>query len=254
MLNIEIIPCLSDNYSYVIVDEETNLVGVIDPSEFESINNFLSKKYKKLDYILNTHHHFDHVNGNKELKLKYNSKIVASKIDREKIPGIDILLDTNDNFIFGNTHFNIIFVPGHTKGHIAFYSQKEKVIFTGDTLFSLGCGRIFEGTSKQMYDSLKKIKKLPKDTKIYCGHEYTENNLQFCLKYEKKNKALKIKLNWIKEKLNRGMPTIPITLGEELKTNIFLRCENIELKKDLNMIDASDELVFGKLRNLKDDF
>ena len=144
--------------------------------------------------------------------LKYNSKIVASKIDREKIPGIDILLDTNDNFIFGNTHFNIIFVPGHTKGHIAFYSQKEKVIFTGDTLFSLGCGRIFEGTYEQMYDSLKKIKKLPKDTKIYCGHEYTASNAKIIEKYEKKNKALKIKLNWIKEKLNRGMPTIPIPI------------------------------------------
>ena len=135
MLNIEIIPCLNDNYSYVILDKKTNLVGVVDPSDFKPIDNFLSKKYKKLDYILNTHHHFDHTGGNEKLKNKYNSKIVGSKMDSQRIPGLDILLSDNSDFIFGSIKFKIIFVPGHTSGHIAFYSNKEKIIFTGDTLF-----------------------------------------------------------------------------------------------------------------------
>ena len=254
MMNIEIIPCLNDNYSYIIQDEKTNLVGVVDPSDFYPIDRFLSKKYKKLDYILNTHHHFDHIGGNEKLKSKYNSKIVGSKIDYERIPGLEILLNDDSDFIFGNIKFKIIFVPGHTSGHIAFYSEQEKIVFTGDTLFSLGCGRLFEGTAKQMFSSLLKIKNLPGETQIFCGHEYTNNNLRFCLEFEKENEALKSKRDWIKERLSNGLPTIPVTLNEELKTNIFLRCDNIEIKKDLKMTGASDELVFEKLRNLKDNF
>ena len=240
MLNIEIIPCLSDNYSYVIVDEETNLVGVIDPSEFESINNFLSKKYKKLDYILNTHHHFDHVNGNKELKLKYNSKIVASKIDREKIPGIDTLVDDQEIWMHESFEAKVIHVPGHTLGHICFYFYKEESIFTGDTLFSLGCGRIFEGTYSQMFHSLKKLKKLPKNTKIFCGHEYTKLNSKFCMTNDKNNENLKAKINDMELKLKSGLPTIPSTIKDELECNIFLRSNNLE--------------TFSKLRFLKDNF
>ena len=254
MLNIKIIPCLNDNYSYVIQDKKTNLVGVIDPSAFEPIDSFLSKKYEKLDFILNTHHHVDHIGGNEELKNKYNAKIVGSEKDKDRVPGLDVLLKDQDHFIFGNVKFNIIFVPGHTRGHIAFHSEKDKVVFTGDTLFSLGCGRIFEGTPKQMFQSLMKIKKLSKETKIYCGHEYTLNNLKFCLEHEKENIDLKKKQGWILERLNSNLPTIPSTLEEEIKTNIFLRCDNIDLKKHLKMIDASEELVFEKLRNLKDNF
>ena len=138
MLNIEIIPCLNDNYSYIIQDEKTNLVGVVDPSDFYPIDSFLSKKYKKLDYILNTHHHFDHISGNEKLKSKYNSKIVGSKIDYKRIPGLEILLSDDSDFIFGNIKFKTIFVPGHTSGHIAFYSEREKIVFTGDTLFPWG--------------------------------------------------------------------------------------------------------------------
>ena len=254
MLNIETIPCLNDNYSYIIHDSETNLVGVIDPSEFKPIDTFLSKKYNKLDYIMNTHHHFDHVGGNVELKLKYKSKIVGSKIDQNKIPGIDVLVNDNDDFNFGAIKFKIIFVPGHTNGHISFYSNVKNVIFTGDVLFSLGCGRIFEGTYQDMFNSLNKIKKLPKETKIYFGHEYTKNNFNFCFKYEKKNKHLKSKLDWINQRLKEGLTTSPALLEEELKTNIFLRSENLDIKKDLKMKESSDELVFAKLRNLKDNF
>tara|TARA_Y100000590_G_scaffold382765_1_gene452981 strand:+ start:293 stop:1057 length:765 start_codon:yes stop_codon:yes gene_type:complete len=254
MLKISIIKCLTDNYSYLIKDEKTNLVGIVDPSEFEAVDAEVSKSYKKLDFIFNTHHHFDHVGGNQELKKKYNSKIVASKIDETRIPGIDIKLNEGDYFKFGKTNFEIIFIPGHTKGHIAFYSKLEKIVFTGDTLFSLGCGRIFEGTHKQMFESLNKIKNLPASTKIYCGHEYTKKNLEFCIKYEIDNEFLPKKLDWINSQLSKKKPTVPISLEEELKTNIFLRCNEQSLKKALRMNNASDEAIFKKLRDLKDQF
>ena len=254
MLEISTIKCLTDNYSYLIRDKETNLVGVIDPSEFAPVDRTIAESYKKLDFILNTHHHFDHVGGNKKLKEKYSCKIAASKIDESRIPGIDIKLKEGDFFNFGKINFKVIFIPGHTKGHIAFYSKSEKIIFTGDTLFSLGCGRIFEGTYKQMFESLNKIKSLPTSTKIYCGHEYTKKNLQFCMKYENNNNFLRKKLNWVNSQLDKKKPTIPISLGEELKTNIFLRCNELSLKNALGMNNASDEVIFKKLRDLKDQF
>ena len=182
-MKIEIISCLSDNYSYLIHDEESNTVAIIDPSEFKQCDKII-KKYNKLDFILNTHHHADHVNGNLELKKKYNSKILGFSQDKKRIPGIDILLEENQKQMIGNLEFEVIFIPGHTKGHIAFFFSKEKIAFTGDTLFSLGCGRVFEGTHEEMFYSLNKIKNLPPDTKIYCGHEYTKSNLDFCLAYD----------------------------------------------------------------------
>ena len=254
MLTVDIIPCLSDNYSYVISDTSKKLVGVIDPSEFTAVEKFISKKYNKLDFIFNTHHHFDHIGGNQLLKAKYGSKIVGSKIDQNKIPGIEILLNDSDNFEFGNTVFKIIFVPGHTEGHICFYSEKDKMIFTGDTLFSLGCGRIFEGTCSQMFASINKIKNLPKETKIFCGHEYTKKNLNFCLKIEKNNKFLKQKETWVNSRLSKNLPTIPATLEDELRTNIFLRCDNDDVKNAIKLNSAPEEVIFKKLRNLKDDF
>ena len=251
---IDIIPCLSDNYSYLINDKTSNLVGIVDPSDFDEVNKIIKRKYGKLDYILNTHHHSDHVAGNIELKKNYKSKIVGSKADGNRIPGIDILLDEGEIFKFGKVNFKIITVPGHTKGHIAFYSEDEKTIFTGDTLFSLGCGRVFEGTIKEMFLSINKIKSLPGDTKIYCGHEYTKQNLDFCLKFDKNNQFLIKKLDWVKERNDNRMPTIPTTLEEEVKTNIFLRCDNSSIKNILNMNNSSDEQIFEKLRSLKDQF
>ena len=162
MLDIIIISCLSDNYSYLIRDKKTNLVGVVDPSDFDQVDKEISKTYKKLDFILNTHHHNDHVDGNINLKKKYNSKVICSSYEGEKIPGADIKKSDDEKFILGETDFKVIHIPGHTLGHIAFYSEKAGVIFTGDTLFSLGCGRIFEGTFEQMFNSLEKIKKLKK--------------------------------------------------------------------------------------------
>jgi|TARA_B110000259_G_scaffold168394_1_gene197420 hydroxyacylglutathione hydrolase len=253
MLNINIVPCLQDNYSFVIQDTETNTIAVVDPSEFKPINNFIEKKFKKIDYIFNTHHHFDHTGGNLDLKKKYDCKIIGSKKDEKRIPGIDIKLFNNENFRLGNIDFKIFFVPGHTSGHICFYSKNEKVIFTGDTLFSLGCGRVFEGTHLEMLRSLNLIKKLPTNTKIYCGHEYTQKNLDFCIKYETNNK-LEEKKKWIISRLHQKQPTIPVTVKEELDTNIFLRCNNSRVKKSLHMENATDLEVFKKLRDLKDVF
>ena len=252
-MKIEIISCLSDNYSYLIHDEESNTVAIIDPSEFKPCDKII-KKYNKLDFILNTHHHADHVNGNLELKKKYNSKILGFSQDKRRIPGIDILLEENQKQKIGNLEFEVIFIPGHTKGHIAFFFSKEKIAFTGDTLFSLGCGRVFEGTHEEMFYSLNKIKNLPPDTKIYCGHEYTKSNLDFCLAYDAQNTFLKEKAIDIQKKLNSNLPTIPTILGQEIKTNIFLRCNDPEIKLALDLKDSSEVEVFSKLRDLKDSF
>ena len=250
---IEIIPCLNDNYSYLIFDKETNTVSIIDPSEFNNCDRII-KNYNKLDYILNTHHHADHVDGNLKLKEKYNSKILGFDLDKDRIPGIDIILKESQKEKIGNLEFEVIFTPGHTKGHIAFFFPKEKVVFTGDTLFSLGCGRVFEGTKKEMYNSLNKIKNLPPETKVYCGHEYTKSNLDFCLKYDAKNFFLKKKILKIETKLKNSQPTIPTTIREEIKTNIFLRCDDPIIKRSLNLNNASEDEVFSRLRDLKDNF
>ena len=252
-MKIEIIKCLNDNYSYLIFEEETNTVSIIDPSEFMPCDKVI-QKYKKLDYILNTHHHADHVDGNIELKKKYNSKIMGFEDDKDRIPGIDILLKNNQNQKIGNLDFKTIFIPGHTKGHVAFYFKNEKIVFTGDTLFSLGCGRVFEGTNLDMFNSLNKLKILPPETKVYCGHEYTKSNLNFCLKYDLNNSLLKKKSIEINSKIKNGLPTIPTTIGEELKTNIFLRYDDNDIKQVLNLKDSSHEEVFSKLRDLKDVF
>ncbi len=254
MLEVTIIKCLSDNYSYLIKDKKTNLVGVVDPSEFNPVDIEISKTYKKLDFILNTHHHNDHVGGNMDLKKKYNSKIICSSYDEEKIPGQDIKKSDGDQFSFGETDFEIMHIPGHTLGHIAFYSKQANVIFTGDTLFSLGCGRIFEGTFKQMFGSLEKIKNLPKNTLLYCGHEYTEKNGQFCISIDKENTKLKNRIEDVKSKTQKKLPTLPIALGEEIETNIFLRCDDEKIKNNLKMNNGSKLEVFTKLRNLKDKF
>ena len=239
-MKIEIIKCLEDNYSYLIIDEKTNYACVIDPSEAEPIVNFINNKNIKLKFILNTHHHYDHVGGNNDLKKKFGAKVVGFKNDKHRIPNIDILLE--DNKIWKESVFEakIIHIPGHTSGHICFYFMNDKIVFTGDTLFSLGCGRIFEGTYKEMYDSLIKLKNLPRDTKIYCGHEYTLKNSIFCSKYDKDNKNLEKKIFEINDKLKKNLPTIPSTIGEELACNIFLRAKNLE--------------DFSKLRDLKDNF
>ena len=253
-MKIKIISCLNDNYSYLIHDDLSKKTAIIDPSEFVPCDKAISKNYKKLDFILNTHHHYDHVEGNKELKKKYNSKVLGFKNDKNRIPGIDKVLEDNQEFKIGTLNFTTIFIPGHTRGHVAFYFKNEKVVFTGDTLFSLGCGRVFEGTYEQMFQSLNKLKNIPGDTKIYCGHEYTYKNLEFCLKFNPNNNFLKKKKNAVELTLKNKKPTIPSTIAEEIKTNIFLRFNDPDVKKALNLENSSDIEIFTKLRDLKDNF
>ena len=203
---------------------------------------------------MNTHHHFDHVGGNSELKKKYNAKVVGFIGDKHRIPEIDITLKDNEKWSFGDLLVKIIHIPGHTLGHICFFFEKENVAFTGDTLFSLGCGKIFEGNHKQMLQSLNKIKNLPKNTMIYCGHEYTYKNAEFCMKFDGDNNDLKKKFEKIKKLRLANLPTIPSLLEDELKSNVFLRCDQEDLKIKLNMKNQDDFKVFKKVRDLKDNF
>ena len=239
-MKIKIIKCLQDNYSYLIIDETNLNACVVDPSESKPIIDFVENNNITLKYILNTHHHFDHVGGNLELKKKYNSKVIGFIGDKNRIPEIDTLVDDQEIWREDNFEAKIYHIPGHTSGHIAFYFFKEKKIFTGDTLFSLGCGRIFEGTHEQMFKSLNRIKELSKETEIYFGHEYTLQNSNFCRTYDSGNSKLKNKILEIKKKIEKGLPTTPTNLKDEIECNIFLKADNIE--------------TFSKLRDLKDNF
>ena len=239
-MKVQIIKCLQDNYSYLIIDETNLNACVVDPSEARPIIDFVENNKINLKYILNTHHHFDHVGGNLELKKKYNLNVIGFKGDKSRIPEIDTLVEDQKIWKKDNFETKIYHIPGHTSGHIAFHFFKEKKIFTGDTLFSLGCGRIFEGTYEQMFNSLKKIKALPDDTEIYCGHEYTLLNSSFCLENDSSNLKLQKKIVRIKEKLKNNLPTIPTILRDELECNVFLRAKDIK--------------SFSKLRDLKDNF
>jgi len=239
-MEIQIIPCLQDNYSYLIINKKNNTACVVDPSEADPVIKYLESNNIKLKFILNTHHHYDHVGGNEKLKEKYGASVVGYKGDKERIPKIDILVNDQETWIYENFEAKIIHVPGHTLGHVCFYFYKEQSVFTGDTLFSLGCGKIFEGTYSQMFNSLMKLKELPQNTRVYCGHEYTLQNSKFCMVHDKNNENLKAKINDIKIKLKANLSTIPSTIKDELECNIFLRSSNVE--------------TFSKLRDLKDNF
>ena len=245
---------MQDNYCYIIIDPKNKKTCVVDPSESKPISNFLKKNNLKLNYILNTHHHYDHIGGNSELKTKYKAKIVGFADDYKRIPNMDILLKDGEIWKEDNFEAKIIHIPGHTLGHICFHFYKENNLFTGDTLFSLGCGRIFEGTYKQMYESLNFFKKLPLKTKIYCGHEYTLQNSKFCLKYDPLNKNLKSKIINIKKNLKNNLPTIPSSIKDELECNVFLRSDNIDVQNKLNLHNNDSLEAFSKLRDLKDNF
>ncbi|XP_052875789.1 hydroxyacylglutathione hydrolase 1, mitochondrial-like isoform X4 [Gossypium arboreum] len=172
-LQIELVSCLGDNYAYLLHDVDTGTVGVVDPSEAVPIIDALSRRNWNLTYILNTHHHHDHTGGNAELKARYGAKVIGSGIDKDRIPGIDIVLNDGEKWMFAGHEVHVMETPGYTRGHISFYFPGSRAIFTGDTLFSLSCGKLLEGTPEQMLSSLQRIMSLPDDTNIYCGHEYT---------------------------------------------------------------------------------
>ena len=225
-LKVYTVPALQDNYIYILKNETHT--AVVDPSEAAPVTNFLHKKKWNLDFIFNTHHHYDHTGGNSDLKKIWSCLIYGFEKDRHRLPGIDRTLKDEEEFSFGQTKIKTLFIPGHTLGHIAFYCVKEKYLFCGDTLFAMGCGRLFEGSPQQMYQSLEKIKQLPKETFIYCGHEYTEANGNFALSIDKNNPLLKKRMEKVRLLRKNLKPTVPFTLKEELDTNPFLRAGSVK--------------------------
>lgn len=254
-LQIELVPCLKDNYAYLLHDVNTGTVGVVDPSEAVPVIDALSRKNRNLTYILNTHHHHDHTGGNVELKARYGAKVIGSGTDKERIPGIDISLNDGDKWMFAGHEVHVMDTPGHTRGHISFYFPGSGAIFTGDTLFSLSCGKLFEGSPQQMLSSLKKIMSLPDDTNIYFGHEYTLNNTKFALSIEPENKELQSYAAHVAYLRSKGLPTVPTTLKMEKACNPFLRTSNAAIRQSLNIaVTSNDAEALGIIRRAKDNF
>jgi len=249
-MQIEIVPCLEDNYAYLI--KSGAHCAVVDPSEAAPVNAALDRLGWEPTHILNTHHHIDHVGGNLELKKEYGATIVGPGKDAERIPGLDIGVDEASGWEFAGEKVRVLEVPGHTRGAITFVIDGNA--FTGDTLFSMGCGRLFEGDTATMWASLSKLMALPNATRIYCGHEYTQSNGRFALTLEPGNTALGARMTEVKNARAEGWPTIPSTMSAEKKTNPFLRPDSWEIRKALGMIDASDAEVFGEVRRRKDNF
>jgi len=254
MLDIIQIPVLSDNYIYLLHDSESDKTAVVDPAEAAPVLRTLAEKNWGLDYIFNTHHHQDHVGGNLILKETTGCRVIASTYDQEQIPGIDQTVSEGDVLRLGDEAIDVISTPGHTLGHIVYLCRQQHALFCGDTLFSLGCGRLFEGTPEQMWHSLQKIRALPDDTKIYCAHEYTENNARFALSVDPNNAALKRYNETILRLRAQNKPTIPTTLAQEKACNPFLRPESTDIRQTLNMPESENVDVFARLRQMKDRF
>ncbi|HEY1961233.1 MAG TPA: hydroxyacylglutathione hydrolase [Rhizomicrobium sp.] len=253
-LTVELVPCLSDNYAYLLCDPADGLCAVVDPSEPEPVRRALTARGLKLTHILNTHHHFDHTGGNLPLKEEFGAVIVGPAKDRERIPGIDIGVDESAPWQFGSHTAHILEIPAHTRAHIAFAFEDDDIVFTGDTLFAMGCGRLFEGTPQMMWTSLSKLMRLQDDIRVYCGHEYTLSNGRFALTVEPGNPDLQERMKQVQAQRAQSQPTIPSTMGLEKKTNPFLRPDSPEIRKTLGMEDADNVAVFGEIRRRKDNF
>ena len=251
-LEIELVPCLSDNYAYLVHDAEAGLCAVVDPSEPGPVEKALAKRGWKLTHILNTHHHFDHTGGNVPLKEKFGVEIVGPGKDRDRFAGLDTGVDESTGWKFGSRAVRVMEIPAHTSSHIAFIM--DDAAFTGDTLFAMGCGRLFEGTPAMMWSSLSKLMTLPDSTRVFCGHEYTQSNGRFALTLEPNNADLVARMKDVNAARADARPTIPSTMGLEKKTNPFLRPNAPELRKTLGMENASDVEVLGETRRRKDSF
>jgi hydroxyacylglutathione hydrolase len=254
MLQIEQIPVLSDNYVYLVHEARAGVTAVVDPAVAEPVSERLEAKGWKLDWILSTHHHADHTGGNLELKRATGCRVAGAKKDRARIPGIDVQLEEGDRLELGEATAEIFETPGHTSGHISYWFAEAKALFCADTLFSLGCGRLFEGTPSQMWSSLQKLARLPDDAVVYCGHEYTQSNARFALSVDPDNQPLKDRAAEIDRQRSANRPTVPTRLGEEKLANPFLRPNDPGIRKVLNMADASDVEVFAEIRRRKDSF
>lgn len=253
-IDIEQIPVLSDNYVYLVRDRATGKTAVVDPAVSEPVQERLSTLGWTLTHILNTHHHGDHVGGNLALKAATGCTIVGPRADRERIPGIDIALGDGERFRLGEADATVFDVPGHTRGHIAYWFEASDALFCGDTLFACGCGRMFEGTPAQMWASLSKLKALPEATRVYCAHEYTQSNIRFALSVDPGNKALQDRSRRVDALRAQGRPTVPSTIGEERATNPFLRADDPALAVRVGQPGGDPVAVFGATRKAKDVF
>lgn len=253
-MKIKLVPALDDNYMYLLIDDKTGKCAAVDPVEPDKIMSACKDEGVKVDFVLTTHHHWDHAGGNEQL-LKLTGPIKVYGGD-DRIGGLTNKVKHDDRFEIGSLSVQCLFTPCHTSGHICYYvtgQGEEPLVFTGDTLFSGGCGRFFEGSPSQMYTALVEIlSKLPSNTKVFCGHEYTINNLKYALHAEPENEDMKAKLSWAQSQRAKGLPTIPSTIGEELKINPFMRVSSPNAQKHTGKTDPIE--VMRCLRQEKDSF
>ncbi len=253
-LEIRQFPCLSDNYGYIVRDRETGAVATIDTPDADAINTALAREGWRLTHILNTHWHPDHAGGNLALKERWNCRIIGPKGEAAKIPGIDDAVSEGDIVALGASRAVVHDTPGHTAGHIVFHFTDDGAAFVGDTIFALGCGRLFEGTPQEMWASLSKIAAMPPSTKLYCAHEYTQSNARFAVTVDPANEALLRRVVEINAKRAKGEPTVPSTVEEELATNPFLRAQNVGVRQAIGLPGGDPVTVFAEVRRRKDSF
>lgn len=251
-LQVALCPVFADNYVYLLRDAASGAVGVIDPGDATPTSDALHILGWKPDWIILTHHHQDHIGGVDELRGETGAKVVGAAQDARRLPKLDDTVAPGGRWSLGETHFDVIDAPGHTVGMIAYHTPNGGALFSGDALFSLGCGRLFEGTAAQMWETLRRFKALPDDTRVYCGHEYTQSNARFCLTIEPGNAALQARAKEIDVLREGGRPTIPTTIGLEKATNAFLRADEPSVKAALGLDGADDAAVFAEIRRRKD--
>jgi len=254
VIEIEQFNCRSDNFGVLVHDPATGLTALIDAPEESSILAAIERTGWTPSLILTTHHHADHVEANLALKSRFSLKIIAPAKEADKIPGVDKKVSDGETIDFAGEKIQVIATPGHTAGHVSYYFPKPGVVFTADTLFAMGCGRLFECGPEIMHDSLRKLTALPKGTIVYCGHEYTLSNARFAVTIDPTNEALAERLKSVEALRADGKATLPTTIGEELATNPFLRCADPAIKANLGMAGASDAEVFAEIRKRKDNF
>ncbi len=254
VLEIEQIPVLNDNYVYLAHEPASGATAVVDPAVAGPVLDTARAKGWTITHILNTHHHGDHTGGNLEIKEATGCTIVGARSDSGRIPGIDVQVGEGDSMALGGAVARVFDVPGHTSGHIAYWFEESEALFCGDTLFALGCGRLFEGTAEQMWRSLSKLRDLPAATRVYCAHEYTQANARFAVTVDPQNLTLAERSQEIDRMRAAGHPTVPSTLGEEAATNPFLRADDEGLAAAVGLAGADPVAVFAEVRGRKDRF